>query len=82
MAIMELKVGTKGEIYTTDEVRRAVGIEPRGVVVAQVEEKQLILRPKVRGEQLLEKPRLSVPPVSGKEMSMLRRKLATELAER
>jgi bifunctional DNA-binding transcriptional regulator/antitoxin component of YhaV-PrlF toxin-antitoxin module len=82
MAIMELKVGAKGEIYTTDEVRRAVGIEPRGVVVARVEEKRLILRPKMRGEQLLEKPRLSVPPVSGKQMSKLRRKLATELAER
>ena len=79
---MELKVGTKGEIYTTYEVRRAVGIEPRGVVIAQVEEKQLILRPKMRGEQLLDKPRLSVPPATGKQMSKLRRKLVTELAER
>ena len=82
MAVMKLKVGARGEIYTTDEVRRAVGIEPRGILVAEVGEKQLILRPEMRAEQLLEKPRLSVPPVSGKQMSKLRRKLAIELAER
>jgi bifunctional DNA-binding transcriptional regulator/antitoxin component of YhaV-PrlF toxin-antitoxin module len=82
MATVELKVGSKGEIYTTDKVRRAVGIEPRGVVLAEVEEKQLILRPKMRAEQLLDKPRLSVPPVTGKQMSKFRRKLATQLAER
>jgi bifunctional DNA-binding transcriptional regulator/antitoxin component of YhaV-PrlF toxin-antitoxin module len=82
MGTVELKVGSKGEIYTTDEVRRAVGIEPRGVVLAEVEEKQLILRPKMRAEQLLDKPRFSVPPVSGKQLSKLRRKLAVELGER
>jgi bifunctional DNA-binding transcriptional regulator/antitoxin component of YhaV-PrlF toxin-antitoxin module len=79
---MELKVGTKGEIYTTDKVRRAVGIEPRSVVLAEVGEKQLILRPKQRAEQLLDKPCFSVPPVTVKQLSKLRRKLAVELGER
>ena len=82
MAVMKLKVGGRGEIYTTDEVRRAVGIEPRGIVVAEVQEKRLILRPEMRAEQLLEEPRFSVLPVSGKQMSKLRRKLTSELAER
>jgi bifunctional DNA-binding transcriptional regulator/antitoxin component of YhaV-PrlF toxin-antitoxin module len=80
--IFQLKVGTNGEIYTTDKVRRAVGIEPRSVVLAEVGEKQLILRPKQRAKELLDKPRFSVPPVSGKQMSKLRRKLATQLAQR
>jgi bifunctional DNA-binding transcriptional regulator/antitoxin component of YhaV-PrlF toxin-antitoxin module len=82
MVTMELKVGTKGEIYTTDKVRRAVGIEPRSVLLAEVSGKKLILRPKERAEQLLDKPTLPVPPVSGKRLSKLRRELATDLAER
>jgi len=46
---LELAVGAKGEIYTTEEVRRAVRIQPSTVVVAEVGEKQLILRPKESG---------------------------------
>ena len=82
MAVMELKVGAKGEIYTTEEVRRAVGIEPPTVVVVEVGERQLILRPKESGEHLLEKPRFQVPPISPKQLSKLRRKLAKDLGER
>jgi bifunctional DNA-binding transcriptional regulator/antitoxin component of YhaV-PrlF toxin-antitoxin module len=79
---VELTVGAKGEIYTTEEVRRAVGIEPPSVVVAEVGERQLILRPKESGEHLLEKPRFEVPPISPKQLSKLRRKLAKNLGER
>jgi bifunctional DNA-binding transcriptional regulator/antitoxin component of YhaV-PrlF toxin-antitoxin module len=82
MATTELKVGKKGEIYTTDEVRRAVGIEMRSVLLAEVAEKKLILRPKERAEQLLDKPTFSVPPVGGKRLSKVRRELAADLAER
>jgi bifunctional DNA-binding transcriptional regulator/antitoxin component of YhaV-PrlF toxin-antitoxin module len=79
---LELTVGTKGEIYTSEEIRRAVGIEPRSVVVAEVGERQLILRPKESAEHLLEKPRFKVPPVSPKQLSKLRRKLAVDLGAR
>jgi bifunctional DNA-binding transcriptional regulator/antitoxin component of YhaV-PrlF toxin-antitoxin module len=79
---VELTVGAKGEIYTTEEVRRAVGIEPPTVVVVEVGERQLILRPKETGEHLLEKPRFQVPPISPKQLSKLRRKLAKDLGER
>jgi bifunctional DNA-binding transcriptional regulator/antitoxin component of YhaV-PrlF toxin-antitoxin module len=79
---VELTVGAKGEIYTTEEVRRAVGIEPPSVVVAEVGERQLILRPKESGEHLLERPRFEVPPISPKQLSKLRRKLAKDLGER
>jgi len=79
---LELTVGAKGEIYTTEEVRRAVGIEPRTVVLAELGERQLILRPKESAEHLLEKPRFDVPPISPKQLSKLRKKLAKELGQR
>ncbi len=79
---IELTVGAKGEIYTTNEVRRVVGIEPRTMILAEVGEKQLILRPKERAEHLLEKPTFEAPPISAKQLSKLRRKLATALGER
>ncbi len=79
---IELTVGSKGEIYTTNEVRRVAGIEPSTVVLAEVGEKQLILRPKERAEHLLEKPRFDAPPIGPKEQSESRRKLATALGER
>jgi len=79
---LELTVGAKGEIYTTEEVRRAVGIKPRTVVVAEFGEKQLVLRPKESAEHLLDKPRFGVPPITPKQMSKMRRELATGLGER
>jgi bifunctional DNA-binding transcriptional regulator/antitoxin component of YhaV-PrlF toxin-antitoxin module len=78
----ELTVGAKGEIYTTNEVRRVVGIEPGTMILAEVDEKQLILRPKERAVHLLEKPRFEAPPVTPKQLSKLRKKLATTLGER
>jgi hypothetical protein len=59
-----------------------VGIEPPTVVVVEVRERQLILRPKENGEHLLEKPRFDVPSISPKQLSKLRRKLAKDLGER
>jgi len=79
---IELRVGAKGEIYTTDSVRRAVGIAPRTVVVAEVGDGQLVLKPKESAEDLLEKPRFKVLPVSPKQMSTLRGRLAKGLGER
>ena len=79
---IELRVGAKGEIYTTNEVRRVVGIEAGAVVLAEVGEKQLILKPKERAEHLLEKPRFDAPPIGPKQDSESRRKLAMALGER
>jgi len=78
----ELTVGAKGEIYTTEDIRRTVGIIPRAVVVAEVSEGQLVLRPKESAEHLLEKPRFEVPAISPKQLSTLRRRLAENLEGR
>ena len=59
-----------------------MGIEPPSIVVAEVGERQLILRPKESAEHLLEKPRLEVPPISPKQLSKLRRTLAKDLGDR
>jgi len=59
-----------------------VGIQPRTVVVAEVGEKQLILRPKERAEHLLEKPRFEVPPIGPKQSTVLRKELAKDLGRR
>lgn len=79
---VELTVGSKGEIYTTNDVRRAAGIRPGTLVVAEVSEGQVTLRPKVRGEDLLEKPRIDAPPITPKQISKLRKELAAGLARR
>ncbi len=79
---LELTVGAKGEIYTTGEVRRELGIEPATVLVAEVGEGQLILRPKETGERLLAKPRYDVSPVTPRQLSNLRKRLAKQLGER
>ncbi|MGQ9469390.1 MAG: hypothetical protein ACUVTD_06145 [Nitrososphaerales archaeon] len=36
---VELKVGKRGEIYTTSEIRRTIGLDPSGRVVARIEGK-------------------------------------------
>lgn len=72
----ELVVGLKGEIYTTEDIRLAVGIEPRSRLLANVEDRQLILRPKENGEDLLAKPRFDVPPIEPRQLSKLRKALA------
>ncbi len=79
---LELTVGAKGEIYTTGEVRRELGIEPPTVLVAEVGEGQLILRPKETAEGLLAKPRYDVSPVTPRQLSNLRKRLAKQLGER
>jgi len=58
------------------------GHKPRTVVVAEVGEGQLTLKPEERIEHLLEKPRFKVLPISPKQMSRLRRELAKDLGER
>ncbi len=48
-----LKVGKKGEIYTTKEVRKAVGIKPGGSVRAVVKGSKLIIEPLPTVEDLI-----------------------------
>lgn len=55
-----LKVGRKGEVFTTKELRRKARIKEGGKVRATVEEGKLIIEPIPSIEELLEKPLLSI----------------------
>ncbi len=52
-----LKVGKKGEIYTTKELREYVGIKPSGYVLARVVEGRLIIEPVETLEDIIDKPK-------------------------
>lgn len=77
--IEELKVGKRGEIYTTQKIRMKTGLTPGGKAIAIVEEKRLILQPKPNALTLLEKPRTNPKPLSPDELSRLRKELAEEI---
>ncbi|MDI6691021.1 MAG: hypothetical protein QME50_04020 [Candidatus Bathyarchaeota archaeon] len=79
---MELRVGKKGEIYTTHEVREKVGIMPGGKVLASIRGHELVVQPKLTALSLLEKPRINVEPLRLEELSKLRKELAERLEAR
>lgn len=82
MSETTLRVGKRGEIYTTRRIRERTGLAPGGMVVAKVEEKALILRPKPTAISLLKEPRANAKPISLEELSGLRRELAKRLETR
>jgi len=78
----ELRLGKRGEIYTTDKIRKKTGLTPGGKAIARVEGNRLIIEPKLDMLKLLEKPRINVKPISPEELSKLRRELAEEIEAR
>ena len=45
---VELKVGSKGEIYLKKNIRKILGIKPHDFVILKVNDGEIILRPKKR----------------------------------
>ncbi len=80
--IEELKIGKRGEIYTTQRIRMKTGLAPGGKAIAIAEEGKLIIQPKPTALTLLEKPRVNPKPLSPEELSQLRRELAEEIEAR
>ena len=78
----ELSVGMRGEIYTTKEIRKRVGLEPGEKAVATVEKGKLVIEPKPSAASLLRKPRVDAPPLDPEELSQLRRDLADKIETR
>jgi len=76
-----LKVGKRGEIYTTAELRKLANIEPGGEVIAVVSGRKIILSPKPSALSLLKKPYLT-PPISIEEIKENRKEVAKWLKER
>lgn len=80
--IEELKIGKRGEIYTTQKIRMKTGLTPGGRAIALVKDGGLIIQPKPTALTLLEKPRVNAKPLSPEELSQLRRELAEEIEGR
>lgn len=80
--IVELKIGKRGEIYTTRKIREKIGFIPGGKAIAKVEEDKLIIQPKPTVLSLLEKPRINIKPISPEELSELRKEIVKELEAR
>jgi bifunctional DNA-binding transcriptional regulator/antitoxin component of YhaV-PrlF toxin-antitoxin module len=78
----ELRIGKRGEIYTTHKVREKTGIVPGGRVKVTVEQGRLILRPQPSALTLLEKPRIGAGTISPAELSKFRQNLAKKLEAR
>jgi len=79
---VELKIGKRGEIYTTQEIRKKTGLVPGGRAKAMIEENKLIVSPKPTALALLKKPRINTKPISPEELSQLRRELVEEIETR
>ena len=57
-----LKVGKKGEIYTTSDIRSEVGIKEGGSVIAYVEGDKLVIRPLESLEERVKKSIIKISP--------------------
>ncbi len=64
-----LKVGKKGEIYTSKEIREKVGIRPGGYVRAVIREGKLIIEGLPTIEDLLNEAVIELSPEEAEEVS-------------
>ena len=64
-----LRVGKRGEIYTSKELRLKVGIKEGGIVRAIVEEGRLIIEPIPRIEEVIQRPVVKLSPKEAERLS-------------
>ena len=64
-----LRVGKRGEIYTTSDIRAEVGIREGGFVIAYVEEGKLVIKPLERVEERIRKRVVRLTPEEVERLS-------------
>ena len=69
MSEIILRVGKRGEIYTSKELRLKVGIKEGGIVRAIVEEGRLIIEPIPRIEEVIQRPVVKLSPKEAERLS-------------
>ena len=69
MSEVVLKVGKKGEIYTSKELREKTGIKPGGLVRALVEGRKLIIEPIPSVEDIIKEVVVELTPEEAEELS-------------
>ena len=70
MSEIILRVGKKGEIYTTREIREKTGIKPGGRVRARIEEGRLVLENMPSLEELLSDTIAELDPEEAEKLSI------------
>jgi AbrB family looped-hinge helix DNA binding protein len=76
LLISESRVGSKGELFTTKEIREKLGLKPNTKVVLRVEDGRLVVEPIPSLEQLLAEP--PQVEITAEEDEAERRKLSRE----
>ncbi len=64
-----LRVGKRGEIYTTSDIRAEVGIKKGGFVIAYVDGNKLVIRPLEPLEERIRKHILKLTPDDVEKLS-------------
>lgn len=76
--IIKLKIGSKGEIFTTKEIRSLLGLEPSSEVIAIVTKDGLLIKPKRSLKSLLKKRKATIK-MSVKEFELLSEEIQEEM---
>ncbi len=69
MTKIVLKVGDKGEVYTTKEIRKILGIKEGGKVIAYILRNMLIITPIPSIEEKIEHTVIKLTPVDAEKIS-------------
>ena len=69
MSEVVLKVGKKGEIYTSKELREKTGIRPGGLVKATIKGRKLIIEPIPGLEDLIKEAVVELTPKEAEQLS-------------
>jgi bifunctional DNA-binding transcriptional regulator/antitoxin component of YhaV-PrlF toxin-antitoxin module len=75
--ISESKVGSKGELFPSKEIREMLGLKPYTKIIYRVEDGKLIIEPVPDLEDLLSEPAEVV--ITQSELDEERRKMSREL---
>ena len=78
----ELKIGRKGEIYTTKDVRERLNISPGDILLVFVENGMMIAKKKKSALDLLDESEVASGSVTSAEMDQLRKELNRFMEQR
>ncbi len=76
--VVKLKVGARGEIFTTKEIREILGLKPSREVIAIVTKDGLLIKPKKSIKSLLKK-RQPINKISVKEFESISEEIQREI---
>jgi len=76
--VVKLKVGSRGEIFTTKEVRKLTGIKPSSEVIAIITKEGLLIKPRKSLKSFL-KERKTILRISVEDFERLSEEIQEEV---